>query len=93
MNRVTRDRAGMGTIDGLQTRAKFNQLIFDTIWLPKEIREMVDGKGYQDIEPWLLNSISEKVYNSPRKTTPLTDITKLRKKVKDSIEQSSKYNL
>lgn len=92
MMRITKDRQGMGNLHGLKLRTMVAGLKFYDIWIPKEMRNMLENKGYKEIEPWLLDSIGEKIKTrEPRQK--LTDLDDLRQDVKGRIEQMNKFNL
>lgn len=59
MVRITPDQESLGNMKGMQMRAQFTQQTLYHIWLPKEIREEVEGKGFESIEPWLLELITK----------------------------------
>jgi len=93
MIKITRDRQGMSNIQGLQMRGNFDpELKYYQIWLPKDISDMVEDKGYQDIEPYILDAIADRLkIKQPRQT--LTNLDDLRTNVKDQMNQMDKYNL
>jgi len=93
MIKINKDRQGMSNIQGLQARGNFDrELKYYQIWLPKDISDMVENKGYQDIEPFILDAISDRLkIRHPRQQ--LTNLDDLRKNVKDQMDQMDKYNL
>jgi len=60
MIRITPDEASVSAMKGMQMRAMVQQGVrLYHIWLPQEIREDIEGKGGDSIEPWLVNLIDE----------------------------------
>jgi len=60
MVRITPDKASLGAMKGLQLRAEFQQDVrLYHIWLPQEIRDDVEGKGSNSLEPWLVELINK----------------------------------
>ena len=93
MIKINKDRQGMSNIQGLQARGQFdNDLRYYQIWLPKDISDMVENKGYEEIESFILDAIADKLkIRQPRQQ--LTNLNDLRRDVKDQIDQMDKYNL
>ena len=60
MVKITSDIQSIGAMQGLEMRAKFqaDSEIYH-IWLPKEMKEDISGKGSQSMEPWLVDLINE----------------------------------
>ena len=90
MVRITGNKESVGAMQMLQMRARFQQ---DTnlyhIWLPQEIREDVEGKGGNNIEPWLaelINKYKRKGDSTGEGRKVLQDVMKRR-------EDMKKYNL
>ena len=58
MVKITPDDASIAAMKGMTMRVRFN---IDSklyhIWLPKELEEDVNGKGYSNLEPWLVDLI------------------------------------
>lgn len=94
MIRISGDRESMGMLQGLQLRAKYvHDVKFYKIWIPKDLREEVENKGYGEIEPSILDAISDKLRRTKSDITPLTNVSKLRSDMKDMLDQSDKYNM
>jgi hypothetical protein len=66
MVRIKPDKESLSAMQVLNIRARHQHNVrMYHIWLPNDIREMVDGKGSNSIEPWLLDLINKhKQYNS-----------------------------
>ncbi len=93
MIKITNDSIGMGNLEGLIMRGSHvSELNFYKIWLPKDISGMVENKGYEEIEDYILDAIGEKLKNRETRKQ-ITDITKLRNDVKDQMDQMGKFNL
>ena len=91
--KIGKDREGMGNIEGLKMRAKFDsELKYFQIWLPEEIGEMIEGKGYEEIEDFILDSLYDKLKNRGT-IQQLTNLQDLRDDVKDQFDQMKKFNL
>lgn len=58
MVRITPDEKSINAINMLELRARFQQDSLYHIWLPKEIRSEVEGKG-SNIESWLAELIDK----------------------------------
>lgn len=66
MVRITPDKESLGAIKGMNLRKSFqHDLSMYHIWLPKDVRKDVEGKGYSSIEPWLLDLIDKHSQNKP----------------------------
>jgi len=90
MNRITPDKQGMNAIAGMDMRAKFQSNIkMYGIWMPKDVRDMVDNKGYQEIEDWLLKTIGEHSFDVRAARANHTQIQNIIDRAKDI----GKYNL
>jgi hypothetical protein len=60
MVRITPDKKSLGAMKGLQLRANFqHDSRLYHIWLPQEIRDDVEGKGTNSLEPWLVELINK----------------------------------
>lgn len=94
MMRISGDRESMGTLQGLQLRARFvPEVTFYKLWIPKDLREEVEDKGYEEIESYILDAISDRLRRTKPDRTPLTDVSKLRSDMEDMLDQADKYNM
>jgi hypothetical protein len=60
MVRIKLDKESVGAMQGLKMRAMTQQGVkMYHIWLPNDIRELVDGKGSNSIESWLVDLIDK----------------------------------
>lgn len=60
MCRITSDEQGVLSMEGIKMRARFQENSKPYhIWLPKDVRSMVEGNGSQNIEPWLNDLIDK----------------------------------
>jgi hypothetical protein len=83
------DKQSIGAMWGLQIRAIFqNNSNLYHIWLPKELKEFIEGKGSNRIDEWLLDLIDKyKVKGSDEHGAKVKeDVIKRR-------EDMKKYNL
>lgn len=94
MVRITPDKQGMFNIQGLQLRSGFQpHLNYHQIWLPKDIRDEVEGKGYKEIDPFILNAIKDKIKEKKPKQKLVNDLDLFRKDIEDKLNDIEKYNL
>jgi len=92
--KIAKDFESMGHIQGLKMRAQFDeQLKYYQIWLPPEIGEMVENKGYEEIEDFILDAIHDKLKNSGPRQKLTNDLKGLMDDVKDQMDSMDKYNL
>ena len=60
MVRMSGDENSLGSMQGLQMRAMFqHDCKLYHIWLPKDLRNQLDHKGSNSIEPWLVELINK----------------------------------
>lgn len=60
MVRISPDYNSVGAMAGMEMRARFqSDSKLYHIWLPKEAREDIEGKGSGSMEPWLVDLIDE----------------------------------
>jgi len=89
MVRITGDKQSVNAMQMLQMRARLqHDAILYHIWLPKEIREDVEGKG-SNIEPWL----AELINKYKRRGDPTGEGRKILNDVKQRRKDIKKYNL
>jgi len=89
MCRVTGDEEGYSSMKGINLRAMFqdNTKAYH-IWLPKDVRSMVEGNGTQNLPSWLNDLIAKnKQHGIDEHGTQVT------KDVKNRRKDMGKYNL
>lgn len=88
MVRITPDKKSISAAKGLEMRIKFqhNSALYH-IWLPQDIRELVEGKG-SNLEPWLVDLI-----NKYKQRGADAHGIKVLKDVKQRKKDITKYNI
>jgi hypothetical protein len=89
MVRITPDEKSLSAANFLELRARFqNDSTLYHIWLPKELRKEIEGKGSGSIEEWLIDLIDKhKMRGSDEHGRQVAKDVKRRK------EDIEKYNL
>lgn len=60
MVRITADQQSIGAMQGLTRRSRFQQGVkMYSIWLPKDLRDDVEGKGSLSLESYLVDLINK----------------------------------
>ncbi len=78
---------------GLGMRARFQGGNVYHIWLPKEIEDLVSGRGSGDIEPWLINLIDQHKQRIKDVKDPKLDVKQKLQDIKQRREDTNKFNL
>jgi hypothetical protein len=78
---------------GLGMRAIFQGGNVYHIWLPKEIEDLVSGRGSGDIEPWLINLIDQHKQRIKDVKDTKLDVKQRLQDIKQRREDTNKFNL
>lgn len=89
MVKVTPEDAGV-TGWGLSMRAQVQGGKVYHIWLPKEVEEMVSGKGSSSLEPWLVDLINKHKQTGGKK---VDNIDQRLKDIRQRRNDAKKFNL
>lgn len=96
MVKIEPDKESMGAMQMLNIRAMHQQGVkMYHIWLPKDIREIVSGKGSNSIEPWLVDLIDKhKQQGSDAHGKKIyRDVSDKHKERREMKNDTDKYNL
>lgn len=96
MVRITPDGHSVAAMQGMEMRVRFNpQSSLYHIWLPKDVRDDVEGKGSQSLEPWLVDLINEHKQKGADEHSKQVyrDVVNRREEDKKAIVVADKFNL
>jgi hypothetical protein len=92
MVKITPENA-MSSNFGLGMRAQIQGGKVYHIWLPKEMENMVSGKGSNSLEPWLVDLINQHKQTLSDSKGPKLDVNKRLKDIRDRKNDMDKFNL
>lgn len=78
---------------GLNMRAQIQGGKVYHIWLPKELEDMVSGKGSNSLDDWLVNLINQHKQSASDIKGQKLDVEKRLKDIRDRKNDMDKYNL